>query len=76
MTGIALIPVKLFVMKEGMCVLKIKVFLYRAKQTLRAPNVEAVRNSNRYMKVVILSAPLTGRLYPHELKLVLIAFRS
>lgn len=60
-------------MKEGTYFLKLKVFLYRAEQTLTAPIVEALRISNRYMKVVILSAPLTGRLYPQEVKLVLIA---
>jgi len=51
-------------MKEGTWFLKLKVFLYRAEQALRAPKFEALRISNWYMKVVILSATLTGRLYP------------
>jgi len=73
MRGTALIPVKLFVMKEGTCFVKLKVFLYRAEQTLRASKFEALRISNLYMKVVIFSATLTGRLYPQEIKLVLIS---
>ena len=56
--------------------LKLKVFFYRTEQTRRVPKVEAVRISNRYLRVVILSAPLNGRLYPQEIKLVLIVVRG
>jgi len=73
MRGIALIPVKLCVMKEDTYFLKLKVFLYRAEQTFRALKFEVLRISNRYTKVVILSATLTDRLYPQEIKLLLIS---
>jgi hypothetical protein len=59
-----------------MCFLKEKVFSYTADCTLRAPKFEAQRISNRYVKMVILSALLPGRLYPQEIKLILIAVRG
>jgi hypothetical protein len=56
---------------------KIKLSRYRSGQALGVPQVEAPEFlNNQHMKVLRLSALLTGRLYTQEGFLVLISVRG